>query len=132
MRQKLLDFNEWVDRELFGEGESDPYKRNSRFPLNHNMLFKKQSLVDEFAELLQTARDGITQLRDLYRGMNLVMEKKARSSELLPRHFDELDLKFKKKVSKPDFMRTDQSRPELKEPKGRLTPLNQKLDSPLV
>jgi len=48
----MLDFNEWVDRELFGEGEADPYKRTSRFPINHNLLFKRESLVDEFSELL--------------------------------------------------------------------------------
>ena len=55
--------------------------------------------------------------------MNPVSEKKARSSELLSRHFDELDMKFKKKASKPDFMKTDRSRPELNEPKGRHTQL---------
>jgi hypothetical protein len=61
--------------------------------------------------LLETARDGITQLRDIYRGMAPQMEKKARSSELLPRNFEDFDLKFKKKVSKPDYMKTDRSRP---------------------
>lgn len=41
LRDKLLDFNEWIDKELFGEATNDPFKRNSRFPLNHNLLFKK-------------------------------------------------------------------------------------------
>jgi len=41
-------------------------------------------------------------------------------------------LKFKKKVSKPDFMKTDRSRPELKEPKGRNAPLHEKIDSPMT
>lgn len=72
-------------------------------------------MVDEFSDLLETARDGITQLRDIFRGMNPPMnEKKARSSELLPRNFEDLDLKFKKKVSKPEFIRTDRSKNEQK------------------
>jgi hypothetical protein len=63
VREELLDFNEWVDKELFGEVEGDPFKRQSRFPFNHNLLFKKESLTDELRELLEVAKDGVKQLR---------------------------------------------------------------------
>ena len=79
-----MDFNEWIDKELFGESDSDRFKRKTRFPLNHNLVFKKESLVDELSQLMETAKDGILQLRDFYRGNNISSQKKTRSSELLP------------------------------------------------
>lgn len=33
---------------------------------------------------METAKDGILQLRDFYRGNNVISQKKTRSSELLP------------------------------------------------
>ena len=73
-----------MDKELFGESDVDQFKRKTRFPLNHNLLFKKESLVEELAGLMETAKDGILQLRDFYRGGAPVAQKKTRSSELLP------------------------------------------------
>jgi len=80
LREELLNFNEWIDQELFGESDPNKFQRNSKFPLSHNLIFKKESLVDEFSSLLETAKDGIIQLRDLYKGGILQEQKLVRSS----------------------------------------------------
>ena len=109
VRDLLLEFNDWVDRELFGSTEVDKYKQKTRFPLNHNLIFKKESLVDEFGELIETAKDGILQLRTHFRGETA---QKTRSSELLPNLNREgvEELNFKKKRVKPELSKTDRNR----------------------
>ena len=72
MRDSLVQFNMWIDREIFGEDVEDssepPRAYAHKFYLNHNLLFKKESLTEEFSQLLDVTKDGLLQLREIFRG----------------------------------------------------------------
>ncbi len=91
---------------MFGEKEVDSFKRHSRFPFNHNLLFKKESLTDELSNLLEVAKDGIKQLRDMFRGEGSLENRKARSSDLLIGRDGKEELNFKK-LKRQDSSKTD-------------------------
>lgn len=70
IRESLVHFNVWIDREIFGEQieeDTDSRGYNRVFYLNHNLLFKKESLTEELNNLLETTKDGLIQLRDMFR-----------------------------------------------------------------
>lgn len=93
---------------MFGEKETDSFKRHSRFPFNHNLLFKKESLTDELGALLEVTKDGIKQLRDMFREGP---ERKARSSDLLVGRDGAEELNFKKKLMRQDSSKTERVKP---------------------
>ena len=61
--------------------------------------------------MIEIAKDGIKQLRDLFRGGETQVWKKHRSSDVLPAREEIEDLNLKKKMSKPSFTKTDRSKP---------------------
>ena len=64
VREELVRFGEWVDQEIFGEkGRSNP----NRFFINHRLMMKQGSLTDELNELMEMTKDGILQLRAVFR-----------------------------------------------------------------
>lgn len=55
IREEIVHFAEWIDSNVFGEKNSYANK----FIINHNLLFRKESIVDEFNEILNDAKSGI-------------------------------------------------------------------------
>jgi hypothetical protein len=103
MRELLVHFNVWIDREIFGEQVEDsaepPRAYDRKFYINHNLLFKKESLTHEFAALLETTKDGLIHLREITRG--------NRSPPRVDR-LEEGELNFKKKPSRREI-KTDRT-----------------------
>jgi hypothetical protein len=96
----LVRFNAWIDREIFGEDVEDgpelPRGYDRKFYINHNLLFKKESLTEELDALLDLTRDGLTQLREINRG--------NRSPPRLPEgKAEEVELNFRKKPSRREI-----------------------------
>jgi hypothetical protein len=59
LREELVKFAEWIDQIVFRQ--SAPNYSNKML-INHNLLFRKESLVDEFKEILEEAKGGISQI----------------------------------------------------------------------
>ena len=73
--------------------------------------------------MLDTARNGIRQLRELSRGGHSFSEKKSLSSNLLPLREDIEDLRPRKALRKVDSIKSDRSkqsdREDFKEPRPK-------------
>lgn len=88
MRDLLEELSQWVDEHLFGQKDTQP---QTRFFINHHLLFRKDSIIPELIELIETAKDGLLQLRNLFR-------TPQRSAETLPMTPDKEGFKKKAKV----------------------------------
>jgi hypothetical protein len=64
VRDLLEELAQWIDEHLFGQKNAQP---QTRFFINHHLLFRKDSILPEFIELIETAKDGLLQLRNLFR-----------------------------------------------------------------
>ena len=54
-----MSFAEWIDQHVYRE--KNPSYKNS-FIVNHNLLFRKESIVDELKDVIESAKDGIVQI----------------------------------------------------------------------
>lgn len=129
VREKLVEFNLWVDRELFGEQPGESVQAaQGKFYHNHHLLLTKDCLTAELAQLLEVAKEGILQLREMSRG-NLTP---VRRREEVPALRGELS--FKKKTSFQGEVKTERvakkETPVVKDNKASKATTNKKMGAP--
>ena len=61
IRGEIISFAEWIDLNVFGESKTN---YQNKFIVNHNLLFRKESIVDEFNEILEDAKNGMLQVME--------------------------------------------------------------------
>jgi hypothetical protein len=96
IRESLVNFNKWIDGEIFGQSTEESRAEKvygSKFYLNHNLLFKKESLADELENLVTVTKNGLTELREICRGNKSPPKLQATELKLAE------GLSFKKKDS---------------------------------
>jgi hypothetical protein len=86
-----------VDREIFGERDED--KPSCKFFINHNLLLRKESLVQELADLIEVTKDGLLQLRQISKNSTAqTTNRMTKSTQLMEMREEESN--FKKKANR--------------------------------